>query len=114
MYCNDPWLLHSGEIVYLFGAVGDNDCNISLLGLVVGHGCMDDWIFHFLNIIDPTYFMQMLLLYFSFLGYSNDICSWCPTHICWNLSIYVFMNVILMFRCLNHHFGSLANLIPIF
>jgi len=62
VYYNEPWLLHSTELVYLFGGAGGSDCNVLLLGLVVGHGCMYDWIFHFLNIKEPTRFMHMLLL----------------------------------------------------
>ena len=75
MYCDEPLLLHSVELVYLFGGAGDSGCNVPLSGLVVGHICMFDWTFQFVNITKPTQFMHMLLLYFSYLGYSNDICS---------------------------------------
>ena len=114
MYYDETWLLHNVELVHLFGGAGGSDCNVPLSRLVVGHGCIYDWNFHFLNITEPTRFMHMLLLYFSCLGYSNDICSLFPTNIYWTLSIYVYMNVILMFHWLDHHFGSLPNLISIF
>ena len=61
--------------------VTDSDCNVPLLELVVGHGCMYDWNFHFINITKPTHFMHMLLFYFSCLGYFNDICSCLLTHV---------------------------------
>ena len=90
MYCNEPWLLHSAKLVYLYGGACNNDCNVLLSGLVVGHGFMYDWNFHFPNITKPTCFMHMLLLYFSCLGYSNDICSFFLTHVCMD-SFYICM-----------------------
>ena len=33
-YCNKPWLLHSAELVHLFGGASGSDCNVLLLGLV--------------------------------------------------------------------------------
>jgi len=42
VYCNEPWILHSAELIYLFGGAGDSDCNVPLSGPVVGHGCMYD------------------------------------------------------------------------
>lgn len=112
MYCNELWLLQSAgaELVYLFGGVGSSDCNVLLSRLAVGHGCMYDWNFHFLNIIEPTCFMHVLLLYFNSLGYSNDICICLLTHVCMDISIYLCMNLIEMCCWFNDHFGSLVHL----
>ena len=57
----------------IFGGAGGSDCNVPLLGLVVGHGCIVCLELSLLNITEPTRFMHMLLLYFSHLGYFNDI-----------------------------------------
>jgi len=110
VYCNEPWLLQSALLVYLFGGESGNDCNILLSGLVVGHGCTYDWNFHFLNITKPTHLMHMLLLYFSCLGYANDICIFFLTHVSVDFSIYVCMNLIEMCCWFNHHFGLLVHL----
>ena len=90
MCCNDPWLLHNVNLVYVFGGVRGSDYNILLLGLVVGHSCMYDWSFHFINIIEPTHFLHMFLMYFSYLGYSNDICIFCLRTYVW-IFLYMFL-----------------------
>jgi len=88
--CNEPQLLQSAELVHLFGGVGSGDSNTPLSGLVVGHGCIVWLELSFLNIIELTHFMHMLLLYLSYLGYSNDICIYLLMHVCMD-SFYMCM-----------------------
>jgi len=93
VYCNEPWLLHSAKLVYFFGGANDSDYNVPLSGLVVGHSCMYDWSFHFFNIIEYAHFMHMLLLYFRYLGYSNDICICCLRMYVW-IFLYMFVGIL--------------------
>lgn len=54
--------------------------------------------------------MHMLLLYFSYLGYSNDICSCLITHVCIDsfcICVYESYWDVFWF---NHHFGLLVHL----
>ena len=45
-YCDEPWLLHNVERVYIFGGVGVIDDNVPLLGLVIHHCNHISWNIH--------------------------------------------------------------------
>ena len=67
---NYPFMRLITNLVHLFGGAGGCGCNIPLLELVVGHGCIV-WLEITLNIIEPTHFMHMLYCILCYLVYSK-------------------------------------------